>query len=205
VDAVKVAVEDGVEDEAIITLDRPMQQEKVFVPILAPMCLTTVRSLQQIKCELHGKSWHSMLEPTTGNTSVTNCRKNITVILIEHVHNDDVILKHSLIEIMIRNGQMNIQRARKTQETILEAAVQAGLDMEVLMKLSLLQNEIVQGEFSSNVEVPIVLNDSKKTQCSNEWRTYRERNDNLIKHRGQELSSIQGQCTQCWESNPGPR
>jgi hypothetical protein len=97
---------------------------------------------------------------------------------------------------MIRNGQMNIQRARKAQETILEATVQAGLDMEAPMKLALLQNEISQGEFSANVEVPIVLSDSQKTQFSNEWRTYRERNDNLIKHRGQAFSLIQGQCTQ---------
>jgi hypothetical protein len=74
---------------------------------------------------------------------------------------------------MICNGQMNIQRARKAQETILETAVQAGLDMEAPMKLALLQNDIAQGEFSANVEVPIVLNDSQKTQFSNEWRTYR--------------------------------
>jgi hypothetical protein len=97
---------------------------------------------------------------------------------------------------MIRNGQMNIQRARKSQETILETAVQGGLDMEAPMKLALLQNEIAQGEFSANVKVPIVLNDSQKTQFSNERRTYRERNTNLIKHRGQAFSLIQGQCTQ---------
>jgi hypothetical protein len=48
----------------------------------------------------------------------------------------------------------------------------------------------------TNVEVPIVLNDSQKTHFSNEWRTYRERNDNLIKHQGQAFSLIQGQCTQ---------
>jgi hypothetical protein len=74
VDAVEVAVEDAVEDEARITLARPMQQEKIFVPILAPMCLTTVRSLQQIKFVLDGKILHSMSEPTMGKTSVMNCR-----------------------------------------------------------------------------------------------------------------------------------
>jgi hypothetical protein len=58
--------------------------------------------------------------------------------------------------------------------------------------LALLQNDIYQGEFSANVKIPIVLNDSQKTQFSNEWRTYRERNDNLIKHRGQAFSLIQG-------------
>jgi hypothetical protein len=96
---------------------------------------------------------------------------------------------------MICNGQMNIQRARKAQETILYAAVLAGIDMEAPMKLALLQNEIPQGEFSANIEVPIELNYSQTTQFSNEWRTYRERNDNLIKHQGQAFSLIQGQCT----------
>jgi hypothetical protein len=74
--------------------------------------------------------------------------------------------------------------------------VQAGLDMESPMKLALLQNGIAQGGFSANVEVPIVLYDSQKTQFSNEWRTYRERNANMIKHRGHAFSLIQVQCTQ---------
>jgi hypothetical protein len=123
-------------------------------------------------------------------------QNKITAILVDPVHTDDVLLKHSLIETVIRNGQMNIQSFRTAQETILEAAVQAGLDMGAPMKLALLQNEIAQGGFSANVEVPIVLNDSHKNQFSNEWRTYRELNDNLIKHRGQVFSLIQGQCTQ---------
>jgi hypothetical protein len=100
-------------------------------------------------------------------------QNKITVILVEPVHTDGVLLKHSLRETMINNGQMNIHRARKAQETIPEAAVQAGLDIEAQMKLALLQNDIAQGEFSANVEVPIVLNDSQKTQFSNEWSTYR--------------------------------
>jgi hypothetical protein len=123
-------------------------------------------------------------------------QNKITVIIVEPVHTDDVLLKHSLRETMIRNGQMNFQRARKAQETILDTAVLAGIDMEAPMKLALLQNEIAQGGFSANIKVPIVLNNSQKTQFSNEWRNYRERNDNLIKHRGQAFSLIQGQFTQ---------
>jgi hypothetical protein len=136
------------------------------------------------------------VETNYGQDISNELQNKITVILVEPVHTDDVLLKHSLRETMIRNGHINIQRARKAQETILDAAVLAGLDMEAPMKLALLQNEIAQGEFSANIEFPIVLNDSQKTQFSNEWRTYRERNDNLIKHRGQAFSLIQGQCTQ---------
>jgi hypothetical protein len=47
--AVVVVVEDAFKDEAIITLARPMQKREVFAPILAPMCLTMFRSLQQTK------------------------------------------------------------------------------------------------------------------------------------------------------------
>jgi hypothetical protein len=64
------------------------------------------------------------------------------------------------------------------------------------MKLAMLQNDIAQGEFSASIEVPIELTDTEKTQHNNEWRTYRERHANLMKHRGQAFSLIQGQCTQ---------
>jgi hypothetical protein len=72
----------------------------------------------------------------------------------------------------------------------------AGIDPEAPMKLAILQNEIAQGEFAANIEVPAELNDSEKTQFSNDWRNFRERNSNLIKHRCQAFSVIQGQCTQ---------
>jgi hypothetical protein len=68
--------------------------------------------------------------------------------------------------------------------------------MDAPMRLAILQNEIAQGKIAANIEVPVVLTDSEKTQCSNDWRTFRERNTNLIKHRGQSFYLIQGQCTQ---------
>jgi hypothetical protein len=115
-------------------------------------------------------SWEKLAQyvGTNYGQDISNELQNkITVILVEPMHTDDVLLKHSLRETMIRNGQMNIQRAQKSQETILEAAVLAGLDMEAPMKLALLQNEIAQGEFSANIEFPIVLNDSQNTQFRN--------------------------------------
>jgi hypothetical protein len=74
--------------------------------------------------------------------------------------------------------------------------VQAGTDMDAPTRLAILQNEISQGEFSASIEVPVVLTDSEKTKFSNDWRTFREHKTNLIKHRGQAVSLIQGQCTQ---------
>jgi hypothetical protein len=40
------------------------------------------------------------------------------------------------------------------------------------------------------------MSDSEKMQYSNDWRTYRESNALLTKHRGQAFSLILGQCTQ---------
>jgi hypothetical protein len=72
----------------------------------------------------------------------------------------------------------------------------AGLDLEAPMPLVVLQNDIAEGEFAANVDVPVELTDSEKTQFSNEWQTYRERNANLMKDRGQVFSLIPGQRTQ---------
>ena len=97
---------------------------------------------------------------------------------------------------MTRTGQDNIKTARETQNIILEAAVTAGIDDAAPMKLEILENAIAQVKYEANVEVPIVMTGSEKTQSRNEWRTYRERNAQLTKHRGQEFSLILGQCTQ---------
>ena len=71
-----------------------------------------------------------------------------------------------------------------------------GIDDAAPMKLAILKNAIVQGEYKANVDVPIVMADSEKTQTRNKWRTYRERNSQLTKHIGQGFSLILGQCTQ---------
>jgi kynurenine formamidase len=123
-------------------------------------------------------------------------QNKVWVVLTEPVHTDNVLVRHSVREVIIQNGQMNIQQGRQAQETILKASVQAGTYMDAPMKLAILQNDISQGTCATIIEVPVVLTDSGKTQFSNDWRTFRERNTSLIKHRGQDFSLIQGQFTQ---------
>ena len=86
---------------------------------------------------------------------------------------------------MIITGQSNIQNASETQKIILEAEVTAGIDDAASMKLAILENNISQGDYEANVDVPIVMTDSENDHSSNEWCTYRERNFQLIKYRGQ--------------------
>jgi hypothetical protein len=54
--------------------------------------------------------------------------------------------------------------------------------MDAPMKLAILQNDISQGEFAASIEVTVELADSEKTHFSNDCRTFRECNTNLIKH-----------------------
>jgi hypothetical protein len=144
-------------------------------------------------------SWEKLVQyvGTNYGQDINNELQNkVWVVLAEPVHTNDVLARHSVREVMILNGQLNIQQAQQAQETILKAAVQTGTYMDAPMKLAILQNEIAQGEFAASIDVPVVLTDSEKTQFSNDWRTFREHNINLIKHRGQAFSLIQGQCTQ---------
>jgi hypothetical protein len=144
-------------------------------------------------------SWEKLVQyvgTNYGQDIYNELQNKVWVVLAEPVHTDDVLSRHSVREVMIRNDHLNIQQDQQAQETILKAAVQAGTDMDAPMRLAILQNEIAQGEFSASIEVPVVLTDSEKTQFINDWRTFQERNTNLIKHRGQSFSLIQGQCTQ---------
>jgi hypothetical protein len=144
-------------------------------------------------------SWEKLVQyvGTNYGQDISNELQNkVWVVLTEPVHTNNVLARHGVRELTILNGQLNIQQARKAQEIILKSAVQSGTDMDAPMKLAILQNEISQGEFAASIEVPVVLNDSEKPQFSNDWRTFRECNTNLIKYRCQYFSLIQGQCTQ---------
>jgi hypothetical protein len=108
-------------------------------------------------------SWEKIVQYAGINygQDISNELQNkITVILVEPVHTDDVLTRHGVKEFMIRNGQLNIQWARKSQEKILRAAVDKGEDMDAPMKLAILQNEITQGELAAKIKVPVELNDS---------------------------------------------
>jgi hypothetical protein len=144
-------------------------------------------------------SWQKLVQyvGTKYGQDINNKLQNkVWVVLTEPVHTDDVLARHVAREVMIRNGQLNIQHARQAQETILKATVQEETEKDSPMKLAILQNDISQGEFAASIEVPVVLTDSEKTHFSNDWRTFRERNTNLLKHRDQALSLIQVQCSQ---------
>jgi hypothetical protein len=114
-------------------------------------------------------SWEKLVQYAGANygQDIINEQQNKTPVnLVEPVHTDDIVMRHGVREQMIRSGQLNIQQARKAQHTILQAEVAAGLDVDAPMKLAIIQNEIAQGQFTANIEVPVKLTDSEKTQFS---------------------------------------
>jgi hypothetical protein len=116
-------------------------------------------------------SWGKLVQyvGTNYGQDINNELQNkVWVVLTEPVQTYDVLARHSVREVMIKNGQLNIQQSRQVQETILKAAVQAGTDMDAPMKLAILQNKIAQGEFAAIIKVPVVLTDSEKPQFSND-------------------------------------
>jgi hypothetical protein len=93
---------------------------------------------------------------------------------------------------MVHTRQASIQQAHLSKRVILEAAAPLGMDPDAPMQLAILDNEIAEGNYQQNNEVPIKMSNSEKTQYNNDWRTYQERNSLLTKHRGQAFSLILG-------------
>ena len=144
-------------------------------------------------------SWEKITEyvGTTYAQDICNELQNkSTVILAEPTYTTVTLQRNTAREAVIRAGQLNIQAARGLRKTILQTAVVAAVDPGAPMELALLQNEIAYGNLELNEPVPIQLTDSEKTQNINAWRTYRERNASLARHRGQTYSLILGQSFQ---------
>ncbi len=148
------------------------------------------------------RTWEKLVQYYGTNYGQDICNElqnKLTVTLAQPVHTPAVLTRLTTRELMIHTGQLVRQQARLAQRTILEAAVTTAADPEAPMKIAILNNAIAEGDFQQNVEVNIEMLDSEKTQYNNERRSYRERNAQLLKHRGQAFSLILGQCTQLFQ------
>jgi hypothetical protein len=119
------------------------------------------------------------------------------VTLSEPAHTQAVMDRHKLRDAMVRSAQRNMKAARESQLSILEAKVATDAsDLQAIMDVVVLKNQLASDAYDALIEVPIDLTDTEKTHYSNEWRTFRDRNAALLKHRGQAYSLLLGQCTQ---------
>jgi hypothetical protein len=130
-------------------------------------------------------SWEKLVQYIGMNygQDISNELQNKAVItLAELTHSATVLARHVVHETIAHTSQTNLQAARHAQMLLLEVLVDSGVDPEAPMKLAILQNEMAQVEFEAAVDVPINLTNSKKTQWSNDWRTYHERNSQLVRN-----------------------
>jgi hypothetical protein len=119
-------------------------------------------------------SWEKLVQFVGINygQDVSNELQNtIPVILSEPVHTPEVLARHAIREQMVQTGEKNLQRARLSKRIILEAATALGTDPDAPMQLAILDNEIAEGNYKQNNEVPIEMLNSEKMQYSNDWRT----------------------------------
>ena len=154
------------------------------------------RRLPLIRCKLLEEKITEYVGTLHGQDISNELQNKTTVAITEPTLLDAVIIRNAAHEVVIRNGQPNIQSARRVGEAMLQLAVDEGLEARAPMELATLQNEIAAGELELSEPVPVQLTDSEKTQNNNDWRTFCERNASLAKHPGQTYSLILGQCSQ---------
>jgi len=106
-------------------------------------------------------------------------------------HSQDIVNRNQQRQAIIIQGQTNMQTARHAKL----AALQNTANPDP-MEIASLTNEIAMAELEMNQPVAMELTSDKKTAYDSEWRTYRNKKDQLEKNRGQAYSLILGQCTQ---------
>ena len=128
-----------------------------------------------------------------GHDISNELQNELAVVLPEPEYKLAILMRHGAIETMVRNGQANVRAACDLQRAFLQTMIDAGnTPAYTPFKLAVVENEIAQGDFDAMSPVSIVLTYAEKTENSNTWRRYRERNANLLKHRGQAYSLILG-------------
>ena len=124
-------------------------------------------------------------------------QNKIKLVLPEPEYNLAILTRYGTREIMVCDGQANLRTARDLHRTSLQTMIDTGnAPTDTPFKLAVVENKIAQGDFDAMSPVLMVLTDAEKTANSNDWRSYRERTVNLLKHRGNTYSLILGQCNQ---------
>ena len=129
---------------------------------------------------------------TFGQDISNELHSKTTITLTEPTYSEAVLERHEQRVEMIEESRRNLRRARLLQLNALEESESE----DRFIKIADINNDLLKAEFEAQQDIPIEMTDAEKTAYENEWRTYRERKAQLIKHRGQAFSLILGQCTQ---------
>jgi nitrogen fixation/metabolism regulation signal transduction histidine kinase len=95
-------------------------------------------------------SWEKLVQYVGAiyGQDISNELQNKTAVTLTHTAS--VMTRPAARQQMVRAGQANLQQERRAQQSVLEAAVAAGVDPDAPMKLAILNNAIAEGAFQQN-------------------------------------------------------
>ena len=121
-----------------------------------------------------------------------------TVVIPQPQYSQEVLDQHTADTAKRTVRHERLQTARKKKVETLKGIVKKGdaaaADAEI--ELAELENTIEEDDEKASRPLPIELEGDEKIKHYNAWRTCRERETQLQKHRGQAFSMIRGQCMQ---------
>ena len=114
----------------------------------------------------------------------------IAVIIVKPVYDQDLLDKQVIKEGQREANFKKIQDARIHKEVILQVALINDPDLDIT--LSELQNEMAEEHAKYEEPLEIVLFGYNKAEHEGKWKTYRDKQSILEKHRGQTFLIIPG-------------
>ena len=116
------------------------------------------------------------------------------VIIVKPVYDKELLDKQVIKESRREENFKRIQGARRRKEAISQVDMINDPDLDIT--LAKLQNNMVEELAKHEDPLEIVLFGDKKAEHEGKWKTYREKQSRLEKHRGQTFSTILEQCLQ---------
>lgn len=102
-------------------------------------------------------SWEKLTQyvGTTFGQDIRNELENkVNITIPEPTHTAAVLARHNAREIVVRTGQANLQAARRVQEAILQATVDAGTDANAPMQLQYCRMRLLKPILTCSSQCP---------------------------------------------------
>ena len=116
-------------------------------------------------------SWEKLVQHVGTNYCqdiINDLNRKIKVNLVTPVHSTEVWVRYATLEALVHTVQSNVQAARWAQASMLRAAATADpSDVELQMKIAILDNEIAKGDYDFSNKIPIEMLDSENTSYGN--------------------------------------
>jgi hypothetical protein len=130
---------------------------------------------------------------TMGHEISTEIRTRTRVVLDKPDYDQAIKDRHEARKIRLNAQYLTLRQARENSLRTLQAVDEASRNY---VEIATIEIAMQEAEARQAEEPPVEMTNLEKTEYDNKWRTYREREANLEKQRGQAYSMIRGQCTE---------